>query len=190
MQFWDRLLKDWKICLRYDGFWGSLLLSSLLLLSNGGTPAKAESGYREITILGDRHASFESLVNQAESAAKSTVEQAFSHNPELSELTLTVLGERNGQISVLMTTRISRSDWRQDANIQQWSEYFRSSDVLLGFALPPAYNQIARARSPQRSVASAPAQSYSAARRPTAVSQPMPFGQIADDGRGFDGDLD
>ncbi len=49
---------------------------------------------------------------------------------------MTILGDRQGQQVPLLFSRVSRSDWQQQPTIRQWTRYFATSAVLLGFNQP------------------------------------------------------
>jgi hypothetical protein len=84
--------------------------------------------------------SFVTLMQQAELQATRIVQRTFSQDPSVTELTVQVVGERGGIAVPLLTTKVSRLDWQQTPNLQQWSKSFGVAAVLLGYArsaLPP-----------------------------------------------------
>ena len=108
---------------------GSLLA---ILLSN---PAVAWAEEKQITYMlssqSDR--SYKALTQQAESLAEKLIEQAFAQKPQLIEVAVSIIGERNGQEVPLLATKVSRANWQANPQIQAWTQYFSASAVLLGF---------------------------------------------------------
>lgn len=80
---------------------------------------------------------FEKNLEQAEDLAQLTIVEEFGTNPEISEISILVSGENKGQIVPLLRSKVSRSQWQINSNIQRYTVYFRSSGVLLGFYSPP-----------------------------------------------------
>lgn len=116
--------------------------------------ASAEPIERTFTLNSDGNESFETLLQQAEDLVKTSIEQEFAENPNATEISITVLGETQGQIVPLLRSTVSRSQWQNNSRMARWTKYFvSSSGVLLGFynpsptpttdnpsAIPPTYN--------------------------------------------------
>lgn len=109
-----------------------LIFSSVLLTS---LPAIANAEIEQVTLSIDATftPTFTALMNQAESLAGIEVYRRFQADPTLRELQITVLGERNGQIVSLLSSRISRDEWRTSSDIRQWAQYYSASSALLGY---------------------------------------------------------
>jgi hypothetical protein len=167
-----------------------LLLSWLLVVGFRSYPALAEATQQNVTLSAQGYPTFESLMRQAEQKAQDAIEQAFAQDPGLAELQVTVLGERNGQISTLLTVSMSQSDWRRSPDVRQWVQYFRPSNVLLGYAAPPPPNSTLQPR-PLRAAQSRSRSTVAALSNEELLStRVFPVAPPGDDGRYFDGDLD
>ncbi len=131
-----------------------LLWSTIVILSSLATTisiALAEPIERTFTLNSDGNELFETLLQQAEDLVKTSIEQEFAENPNATEVSITVLGETQGQIVPLLRSTVSRSQWQNNSRMARWTKYFvSSSGVLLGFynpsptynpsAIPPTYN--------------------------------------------------
>jgi hypothetical protein len=111
------------------GFIG-LLISNLIALSS---PALAETKSLSFTLSTQDNQTYKSLLEQAESLASQSIAQGFTASPSITEIVVTIIGERNGQEVPLLFTKVSRSQWQQQPQIKTWSQYFSNSAVLLGF---------------------------------------------------------
>lgn len=96
------------------------------------------AGTRQIdfTLRAESNQTFTALMQQAEVLAKSLVERGFAENPSITELSVNILGERNGQEVPLLFSRVSRSNWQKQPSIRQWTRYLGTSAELLGFKKP------------------------------------------------------
>jgi hypothetical protein len=117
-----------------------LLWSTIVVFSSLATTisiALAEPIERTFTLNSDGNESFETLLQQAEDLVKTSIEQEFAENPNASEISITVLGETQGQIVPLLRSTVSRSQWQNNSRMARWTKYFvSSSGVLLGFYNP------------------------------------------------------
>lgn len=115
---------------------GSVILwmSSLVTTVN---LASAEIKERDLILNFNSNQSFETLIQQAEALAKQSIDREFTEKAALTEISLTILVERHGQIVPLLRSKVSRSQWQKNSNIQRWTQYLVSnSGVLLGFYNP------------------------------------------------------
>ncbi|WP_009632523.1 hypothetical protein [Synechocystis sp. PCC 7509] len=100
----------------------------------------------DVTLKTQENQTFNQLIQQAELEAMSLIEQEFATNSSITEIAVTILGDRQGQQVPLLFSRVSRTDWQQQPIIRQWTKYFATSAVLLGFnqpqrtPAPPAQN--------------------------------------------------
>lgn len=90
----------------------------------------------DFTLKAQPEQTFSQLIQQAELQATNLVEQEFAANPSITEVTVSILGDRDGQQAPLLIARVSRNDWQQQPAIRQWTKYFATSAVLLGFNQP------------------------------------------------------
>lgn len=100
--------------------------------------AWAEIRHSYLFLSSYEHQTFESLIQQAAALAKTSIEQEFSANSSVSEVSVIIASERNGQEVPLLISTVSRSDWQKSPRIYQWTHYFSSSEILLGFLKPQA----------------------------------------------------
>lgn len=117
--------------------WGIILILSSIVSSI--SIASAESVERNFILNSEGSQSFDILLQQAQDLAQSSIEQAFIDNFEVTEVSILILGEHQGQIVPLLRSQVSRSGWQQDPRIYRWTRYFaNNSRVLLGFNQPSA----------------------------------------------------
>ncbi|MDY6804889.1 MAG: hypothetical protein SXA11_13930 [Cyanobacteriota bacterium] len=112
------------------------LLTTILIFSTLLTDlslALAETKKADFTIDSSTVSSYRSLMQQAEDRAKRAIATEFADNPELTEITITILGERLNRISPLLLIKVTRSQWEEDPEMEKWTRYFVTSEVLLGF---------------------------------------------------------
>lgn len=122
--------------------WGTILVISSLVVR--ASIASAETQERNLILNSNGSQSFGSLIQQAQDLAKKSIEQEFQENSELTEVSIMILGEHQGQIVPLLRSKVSRSQWQKDSRIHRWTKYFASSSrVLLGFYNPSSTEQVA-----------------------------------------------
>ncbi|MBW4663135.1 MAG: hypothetical protein KME01_02880 [Chroococcus sp. CMT-3BRIN-NPC107] len=95
--------------------------------------AWAEDKQITYTLNTQSNGSYRGLVQQAESLAEKLIEEAFARNPRLTEVGVSIIGERNGQEVPLLAAKVSRNNWQETPQMQAWTQYFSDSAVLLGF---------------------------------------------------------
>lgn len=118
------------------GFYRRILWSTIFVITSLVVTIPrvlAETKELNLTLESIGNSSFETVMRQAQDLAKQSVEQEFTDNPEITEVSITILGDRNGQIVPLLRSKVSRSQWQQNPRIYQWTKYFNNSGVLLGF---------------------------------------------------------
>lgn len=145
----------------------------IILISLGflATTAQAESQQITLSLDGTKSSTFEDLVRQAESLAEATITQKFKTEPNLTELKVTVLAERDGQVASLLASTIARQEWKTQPSLRQRAQYFTSSNVLLGYANTA---QIAQNRAISGSRPNPPTDSPDS---PVAAANPAPAGK-------------
>jgi hypothetical protein len=110
----------------------SLLATVILGLSNIA-PALAATRRFSHQIKGD--SSFEQMIQQAETIAQETANQAFS-DPNTTEIVVNIAAEQEGQIAPILLLNLARADWQRQQNIQLWAKYPGGVKRLLGFERP------------------------------------------------------
>ncbi len=120
-------------------------VGAILLLSMGNLPVKAQvepinlsnsTRQIDVTLKTTEGQTFNQLIQQAEIQAVSLIEQEFANDSSIAEIAVTILGDRQGQQVPLLFSKVSRTDWQQQPIIGQWTKYFATSAVLLGFNQP------------------------------------------------------
>lgn len=112
---------------------GLLFLTAELLMAS---PVLARTSQLKAIVPGDRTTTFTTLLEQAQILAAQAIAQEFATNPAISEVWISVLGERQGQVTPLLAVRVTRSQWQTSPNLNQWIEYFTDARVLLRFETP------------------------------------------------------
>jgi hypothetical protein len=139
-------------------FWNTMLVLSTLVSTL--SIATAESVERNLILNSDGSESFETLLRQAQDLAKDLIQEEFAQNPEVTEVSILVSGEHQGQIVPLLRSQVSRSQWQQDSRMPRWTRYFaNNSRVLLGFNKPstPLTPQLDPAEERRRRIENDPA---------------------------------
>lgn len=90
----------------------------------------------DYTLVVQQGQTFAQLIRQAELQATNLVEQEFAADPNIAEISINIVGDRAGQQAPLLQARVSRASWQQQPTIRQWTKYFATSAVLLGFNNP------------------------------------------------------
>ncbi len=93
----------------------------------------AETKEKYLTVNSDESQSFAGLVQQAEDLVKESIAREFQNNPGLTEVTVIVTADRGRQLVPVLRSRVSRSQWQKNSQIEQWTRYFADSQYLLGF---------------------------------------------------------
>lgn len=119
------------------GIYRRLFWSTIVVLSSLVSPISitlAESVERSFLLNSDGNASFEVLLQEAHNLVQTSIEQQFAENPNITEVSITVLGENQGQVVPILRSRVTRSQWQHDSRVERWTKYFvTSSPKLLGF---------------------------------------------------------
>lgn len=101
-------------------------------------PAFAEMKQVRSTLRPTQDQTFSDLMKQAERVAEKLVRQTFAQNPKVTDVSVTVLGERNGQETPLLLSTVSRTNWQKKPQIKSWTTYFNNFSIaLLGYRKPP-----------------------------------------------------
>lgn len=97
----------------------------------GVQPARAEAEriIIEMTIYGQTVSS--EITAQAESMVNDSINRHFSQSASLPEVEVVVLGDRYGEIVPILTTSVSRGQWRDNPRVSVWTRYYSASYALL-----------------------------------------------------------
>ena len=110
----------------------AIFTSLVVILLNIPTVAWAEDKQISYTLNAD-NGSYQALIEQAEAWAGKLIDQAFTQNSSLTEVAVSIIGDRNGQYVPLLTAKVSRANWQKNPQTRSWTQYYSSSAVLLGF---------------------------------------------------------
>jgi hypothetical protein len=116
----------------------AILLTILISFGIFNPSALADTKQIRSTLRPAKDQTFTELMERAESVAERLVRQTFAREPKVTEVSVTVLGERNGQEVPLLLSTVSRSNWKKNPRIRPWTTYFNNFSVaLLGYRKPP-----------------------------------------------------
>jgi hypothetical protein len=118
------------------GSLGGLIALSLAI----PTSAFAQAKQIQLLFTSQGNQNYETLIRQAEALAGNSIEQAFAETPNITEVSITIVGERNGSMVPLLSSNVSRSNWQAKPTVHLWTRYFPNAEVLLGFAIPQQTN--------------------------------------------------
>lgn len=110
-----------------------ILLCSVVVSLSLAISARAETGQLNLTLSSQENQNFQTLVQEAEALAKKSIQQTFQSNPEITDLSVNILGEHYGQLVPLLSVKVSQPNWQKDPRIQPWTKYFGNAAQLLGF---------------------------------------------------------
>ncbi|MGK7920076.1 MAG: hypothetical protein AB4080_08735 [Trichodesmium sp.] len=117
--------------LYYRLLWSTTLTLAIIFITNLTVLASAKKA--SLLIDSNDNSSYKNLVEKSEKLAQETIEQEFKNNPEITEITITILGERQSQIVPVLRSTVSRSEWQKNANIDDFTRYFADAKFLLKF---------------------------------------------------------
>lgn len=102
--------------------------------------AIAETKSLNFKLASGNNQTFTNLMQQAETLVIDSITQEFAQQSTVTEVAVTIIGERNGQEVPILFSKVSRLDWQTKSNIQMWTKYFTKAAVLLGFNQLPKTN--------------------------------------------------
>ncbi len=98
-----------------------------------------------ITIDRQPDETYDSLIQRAESAARTAVQQSFAQGSQITNVSVVISGQNQGVIAPVLTVGVSRLQWNNSSNAQNGFTYFNSARSLLRLE----EQQLATADSPQ-----------------------------------------
>jgi hypothetical protein len=111
-------------------FFSASCITTIVLGLSHISPGIAATRRFSQQIQGD--SSFERMVQQAETIAQETANQAFNE-PNTTEIVVNIAAEQEGQIAPILWLNVSREDWQRQQSIQVWAKYPGGVKRLLGF---------------------------------------------------------
>ena len=115
----------------YRIIWSLILILASLLINKSTVLASTKNTI--ILIESNGNNSYNMLVQNAENLAQNRINQEFDNNPEITEISLTILGERRSQIVPVLRSTVSRREWENNPNIDNFTRYFADAKLLLKF---------------------------------------------------------
>lgn len=115
------------------GFW---------VVDSAIAPQVAQAYTARVDLVVNRRAdeSYETLLRRAEAAARAAAQQSFDREILVTEVAVMVVAESDGATVPLLEMEVTRAQWRNRPDPQQWASYFRSARSLLGFDRPLTSN--------------------------------------------------
>lgn len=95
--------------------------------------ALAETKSLNLKLASNSSQTFTNLMQQAELLAVNSIAQEFKQSSTVTEVAVSIIGERNGQEVPLLFTKVSRSNWLAEPDSHAWTKYFIKAADLLGF---------------------------------------------------------
>jgi hypothetical protein len=110
-------------------------IALLAILMNFASSGLAEASTQEMTYVIDSsdNPSFAALMQQAEGITADSIRQAFAADLSVTEVSVKIAADRNGNLSPLLVIKVSRADWQTQPNVQAWAHYLGDASVLLGY---------------------------------------------------------
>ncbi|NJN21975.1 MAG: hypothetical protein HC812_13330 [Leptolyngbya sp. RL_3_1] len=65
-----------------------------------------------------------SLLDQAETLVRQAIATTFGQQSDVNEIEVLVLGDRHGEISPILVTSVSRTQWQADPQVSRWTRYY------------------------------------------------------------------
>ncbi len=112
-------------------FWSTILILPIIFITNLTVLASVKK--TSLVIDSNDNSSYKILVEKSEKLVQETINQEFAKNPEITEITITILGERKSQIVPVLRSTVSRSEWQKNENIDDFTRYFADAKFLLKF---------------------------------------------------------
>jgi hypothetical protein len=91
--------------------------------------AEAESIVVDMSVYGQ--VEYGDFFRRAEAIARDEIRRQFSQNPDLADIQVVVVGDRNGEIVPILTTTVSRTQWQDTPRVSVWTKHYHASYMLL-----------------------------------------------------------
>ncbi len=109
-----------------------LLINAIVIV----IPINAQTKEINLTINTEGNEKFSNLINRGEKIANSQINQTFAKFPNMKEISLQILGEKEGKIAPIILVKVSKLQWQKQPQIGNYVKYIPESEILLGFILP------------------------------------------------------
>jgi hypothetical protein len=87
----------------------------------------------DVTLTRFPNESFSGFLRRAETIARAATQRSFDRDILITEVAVMVLGEHQGIISPVLLLQVTRPNWKNSPDPQQWSTYFMNSESFLRF---------------------------------------------------------
>lgn len=77
---------------------------------------------------------YQSLIRRAEIVARAAAQRSFDRDILMSEVSVMVIGESQGNEAPLLLLDVSRQNWRERPDPRRWAIYYRSAKQLLNLS--------------------------------------------------------
>lgn len=95
--------------------------------------ALADTERVEISLERQPNETYQAMLNRAEVAALSAVQQSFDQDILLTNVSVMIIGQNRGAIAPVLSMDVSRNQWLRNPDVQHWVRYFTTARSLLGF---------------------------------------------------------
>ena len=95
--------------------------------------AQAYIAHRSITLNRQGTESYGDLLRRAEAVARASAQRSFDSDILVTEVSVMIIGENQGEYAPILHLKVSRPLWRQYPDSQRWAAYFPDADSLLLF---------------------------------------------------------
>lgn len=73
---------------------------------------------------------YSDLLSQAKLIVSEIINRQFAQNADFSTIQVVVMGDRNGEIIPILTTKVSRAQWQENPQVSAWTRYSASYALL------------------------------------------------------------
>lgn len=85
----------------------------------------------DVTLEVQPNETFNILLRRAEAVARAAAQRSFDRDILVTDVSVTVIAQREGNIVPLLTLQANRNQWRDRPDPRPWSTYFRNAQLLL-----------------------------------------------------------
>lgn len=108
------------------GFW-------LTTEVNAPKVAQADTTSIDLSIVRQPDETYETLLNRAEAAARTAVQENFEQDMNLTDVSIMVVAQNQGSIAPVLSLEVSRTQWFSNPDANRLVTYFTTARSLLGF---------------------------------------------------------
>jgi hypothetical protein len=101
-----------------------LAVTLTLIPFRNGQASESVINRQTIEISIDHAVTQSSLLDQAEALVRQTIVATFGQQSDVNEIEVLVLGDRHGEVSPILVTSVSRTQWQADPQVSRWTRYY------------------------------------------------------------------